>query len=170
MLGVNLDTDSREAAVQRIHVAALLALAVAVPVAGSHFLAGARKPCFIAGDIGYQLSDGKADFTIRIDNAAADPDLRLQLASNAATADFVLIDDSASAGACSDAKVIRSFRLDPQASHPDLTVALSHEPAAHKIYVQSAAFSQQDAAALFAVIWRNESKTAGSIRQVAIRN
>ena len=156
---------------QRIHVAVLLAVAAAVPAAGHHyFLAAAQKPCFVAGDIGYQLSNGKADFTVRIDNAAPAPDLRLQLADNAATADFVLIDDGDSTASCSDAKVIRSFRLDPQASHPDLTVALSRQAAAHRIYVQSAAFSQQDAAALFALMWRNENKTAGSVRQVATRN
>ena len=68
MLGVNLDADTREAAVQKIHVATLLVFAIALPAAGSHFFASARKPCFTAGDIGYQLSDDKADFTIRIDN------------------------------------------------------------------------------------------------------
>lgn len=155
---------------QRTVTAALLALVIGAPIVAASVLAPAKKPCFIAGDTGYQLSDGKADFTVRIDSTAADPDLRLQLADNAATADFVLIDEGDGANACSAAKIIRRVRLDSQASHPDLTVALSRAPAAHKIYVQSAAFSPQDAAALFAVIWQSENKTAGSVRQVAERN
>jgi hypothetical protein len=40
-----------------------------------------------------------------------------------------------------------------------MTVALSREPADYKIYVRSATFSQQDAAALFAVIWQDANRS-----------
>jgi hypothetical protein len=90
----------------------------------------------------------------------------MQLVDDSAAADFVLVDDSDTVNACICVSAIRSIRLDPGAANPDLTVALSRQPAAYKIYVRSASFSQQDAAVLFAVIW----KTAGSGREFAARN
>jgi hypothetical protein len=156
----------------RTHIAALLVFAVAVPaaIAGS-FNTSNDAPCFVAGNIGYRMSDNaSANVTVRIDNAAAKPDLRVQLIDDATAADFVLLDDGVAAGACPGGTAIQSVRLDPTAANPDLTVALSRAPAAYKIYVRSAGFSQQDAAALFAVIWRNAGKVAGSGREFAARN
>ncbi len=51
-------------------------------------------------------------------------------------------------------------------------MSLSRAPAAYKIYVRSAGFSQQDAAALFAAIWQNARKDAraGSGREFAARD
>ena len=119
----------------------------------------------------YRMSNNaSANVTVRIDNAAVKPDLRVQLTDDAAAADFVLLDDGIAAGACPGGTAIQSVRLDPTAANPDLTVALSRAPAAYKIYVRSAGFSQQDAAALFAVIWRNAGKTAGSGREFAARD
>jgi len=157
---------------KRTHTAALLALVVAIPAAtAGSFVASNDTPCFIADDTGYRISDSAAaNVTVRIDNAAAKPDLRLQLIDDAAAADFVLLDDGDAAEACPGGTAIQSIRLDPTARNPDLTVALSRAPAAYKIYVRSAAFSQQDAAALFAVIWRNSGKTAGSGREFAARD
>ena len=154
----------------RTHIAALLVLVVAIPAASAgSFFASSDKPCVIAGDSGYQISDSaSANFTVRIDNTAAQPDLRMQLVDDAAAADFVLVDDGVNA--CTDAAAIKSIRLDPGAAKPDLTVALSRASADYKIYVRSASFSQQDAAALFAVIWQNAYKTAGSGREFAARN
>ena len=134
----------------------MLVLIVAIPAAtaGSLFSSNA-PPCFIAGTSGYRISDSAtANVTVRIDNTAAQPDLRLQLVDDPAAADFVLVDDSDAVGACTDANAVQSIRLDPQAANADLTVALSRAPAAYKIYVRSASFSEQDAAALFAVIWQ----------------
>lgn len=153
---------------KRTHAAALLALLVVIPAAtaGSLF-APSEKPCFAAGDTAYRISDSAAaEVTVRIDNAAANPDLRMQLTDNAAAADFVLVDDAAAGNACPG--TVQSIRIDPAAPNPDVTVALSRAPAAYKIYVRSAGISQQDAAALFAVLWRNASKTAA--RQVAARD
>jgi hypothetical protein len=136
---------------KRTHIAALLVLIVAVPAAtaGSFFSSNA-KPCFIADAAGYRISDSaSANFTVRIDNTAAAPNLRMQL-----------VDDPAA---------VKSIRLDPAASNADLTVTLSREPADYKIYVRSAGFSEQDAAALFAVFWQEARKT-GSGREFAARN
>lgn len=158
----------------RTHIAALLALAAAIPAATASFFASSSpsaRPCFFAGNTGYRMADrGGADLTVRIDNASAAPDLRLQLIDDAAAADFVLVDDGDAGSACAGATAIRTIRRDPQEGPADLTVALSRAPARYKIYVHSTAFSQQDAAALFAAIWRNSRKTAGSGRELAARD
>jgi hypothetical protein len=146
---------------KRTHIAALLALIVAVPAAtaGSFFSSNA-KPCFVAGNAGYEISaSASANYTVRIDNAAANPSVRLQIVDDPAAADFVLVDDGDTGAACNAATAISSIRIDPVARQPDLTVALSRAPADIKIYVRSANFSEQDAAALFAVIWQNARKT-----------
>lgn len=150
----------------RTHIVSLLVLIVAVPAAAasSFFASSAKtsnvKPCFIAGTAGYQLSGSTtADYTVRIDNTTPSPNLRMQLVDDPAAADFVLVDDGDAADACNTAPAIKSIRIDPAASHADLTIALSRAAANYKIYVRSANFSEQDAAALFAVIWQDSRKT-----------
>ena len=156
----------------RTHIAALLALAAAIPAAtAGSFFGSNDKPCFIDGASGYRISDSaSANFTVRIDNAAEKPDLRMQLVDDSAAADFVLVDDADTVNACAGVAAVQSIHLDPAAAKADLTVALSRAPARYKIYVRSASFSQQDAAALFAVIWQTASRTAGSGREFAARN
>ena len=160
---------------KRPHIAALLVLIVAIPAAtaGSLFSSSA-PPCFIAGASGYRISNSAtANVTVRIDNTAAKPDLRLQLVDDPAAADFVMVDDSDTVAACTDANAVQTIRLDPQAANADLTVTLSRAPAAYKIYVRSASFSEQDAAALFAVIWnsaRKDARQSGFGREFAARN
>jgi hypothetical protein len=150
----------------RTHIVSLLALVVAVPAAtaGAFFSSSSSsaKPCFIAGTTGYELTAAAAaaDATVRIDNAAANPSLRMQLVDDPAAADFVLVDDGDALNACKAMTAIKRVRLDATASAPDLTVALSRDPADTKIYVHSASFTEQGAAALFAVIWHNARKTA----------
>lgn len=143
----------------RIHIVALLGLVVAVPgaAAGVYFGKEATHRCFIAANGSYRLSDSAtAHYTVRIDNTAANPSLRLQIVDDAASADFVLVDDNNGADICTS--LAQSVRIDPIAQMPDIIVALSRTPADKKIYVQSARFSAQDAAALFAVIWRHSHR------------
>lgn len=145
--------------ITRARVAWVLGLAIAVPAA----TAGARsfftpppQPCFVAGAHAYRIAgSGNAAITVRVDNTAADPTMRMQLVNDPATADFVLVDDSDSATACRGVNSIKTIRLDRDAAKPDLTVALSHQPAPYKIYVRSAHYTPQDAAALFAVMRRD---------------
>jgi hypothetical protein len=156
----------------RTHVTALLLFAAAIPAAtAAAFFTSSERPCFIAGSTGYRMSDSDAaKVTVRIDNAAVTPDLRLQLIDDVAAADFVLVDDGDAGAACTGAAAMQSIRLVPGEGHADLTITLSRAPAPYKIYVQSAAFSAQDAAALFAAIWRQGRKTAGSGREFAARD
>ena len=147
----------------RTHLVSMMVLIVAVPAAaaGSFFASSTTtsnlKPCFIAGSAGYQLSEAaSANYTVRIDNAAPSPSL---LVGDPAAADFVLVDDGDATDACKTATAIKSVRIDPAALAADLTIALSRAAADYKIYVRSANFSEQDAAALFAVIWQDSRKT-----------
>jgi hypothetical protein len=148
----------------------LLVLIVALPAAATApaLLSAPAKPCFVAGNAAYRFADsGPADLTVRIDNNAAHPDLRLQVVDDAASADLVLVDDGESAAAC--AGRIERIRLDNDARKPDLVVALSRAPAAHKIYVRSQRYSTREAAALFAALWRGAAIT-GSVPEIAARN
>jgi hypothetical protein len=131
-----------------------MVLMLAVPAGAGAIFAPKIKPCFISGNAAYRIANGGvADVTVRIDNKAAHPTLSMQIIDDPAAADFVLVDDENDANACTSPTA--TIRLDSQAVNADMTVTLSGEPAAHKIYVRSARFSAQDAAALFAVMWRN---------------
>lgn len=159
----------------RTHILALLALVVTVPAAavGANSLFSADDtPCFSAGNVGYRLTDRRsADFTIKIDNAAAQPDLVLALVDDPSLADFVLADGGGIAGVCAGLRAIRTIRIDAQAREPDLTVALRRDDASarYKIYAQSSEFTAQDAAALFAVMVQTGRKSV-SLRNLAARN
>src|SRR5690606_15886854 len=124
--------------------------------------------CFVAGGAGYRIADsGPAGYTVRIDNTAPNPALRMQIVDDPAAADFVLIDDSASDRTCRDAERIRNILVNAEVADPDLTVSLSREPADHKIYVRSASYSEQEAAALLAVMWTNAQQASSGRREVA---
>jgi hypothetical protein len=156
---------------KRTHIFSLMVLVAAIPAAAaSSFFAASTKPCFFAGNAGYELTgSATADYTVRIDNAAAAPSLCMQVVDDPAAADFVLVDDGEPGSACEAAAAIKSVRLDPAALAADLTIAVSTQPADYKIYVRSANFTEQDAAALFAVIWRTARKT-GLGREFAERH
>ena len=159
----------------RTHILALLALVVAVPaaaVSANSLFHADEVPCFSTGSVGYRLTDrSTADFTIKIDNAAKQPDLALQLVDDAARADFVLADGGGMSGVCTGLNTIRTIRVDAQAREPDLIVALRRDDdsARYKIYAQSAEFTAQDAAALFAVMIQTGRKSA-ALRNLASSN
>jgi hypothetical protein len=160
---------------KRPHIAVLLALILAIPAAtAASLFSPAPSMCFLTGVSGYRISNSAAaTFTVRIDNTAEKPNLHLQLVDDPAAADFVMVDDGDTVGACTEANTIETIRLDPHAAKADLTVALSRTPAAYKIYVRSASFSEQDAAALFAAIWnsaRKDARSSGFGREFATRN
>src|SRR6185437_6693196 len=124
--------------VTRAHIISLAVLAAALPAASAgSFSSSSTKTCFIAGSAGYLISSAThADFTVRIDNGAPHPDLRMQIVDTPASADFVLVDDREAANACAGATSVKSIRVDQGARDPDMTVALSRQAAAYKIYVR----------------------------------
>jgi hypothetical protein len=146
---------------------ALLGLVAAVPAAAHALLLPTTNPCFTSGTATYRISAAAQapDYRVRIDNAAAHPDLRVGLVDQPEIADFVLVDDLdvVQGNACAAPMPPKTIRVDAGEMLPDLTVSLSQIGAADasdfKLYVRSARFSQEDAAALFGVMWRSRSRS-----------
>jgi hypothetical protein len=139
----------------------ILAAALAVPAAAYAMKAAPKQPlCFASGASTYQIvaSATAPDYRIRIDAEALRPDLRMQLVDRAENADFVLVDDFSGnePSTCKSSTPIRTVTLDAAAAIPDVTVQLSADAkgADYRLYVHSARFSQQDAAALLAAMWK----------------
>ncbi len=146
----------------------MLALAVlALPVAGTaahSFFAKPETLCFADGSSTYRVmhAAGNADIRVRIDNAAAAPDLRIRLVDRPETADFVLVDDfdPRERSACRTSGRVQTVKIDQEATRPDVTLSMSADlaDADLTIYVRSARFSHQDAAALQAAMWKADRK------------
>jgi hypothetical protein len=154
---------------------ALLAV-LAIPAAAHSMRAPAPTPpaalCFASGNTIFRLSADAAasDVRIRIEQDAPRADLRVQWADRAELADFVLVDDTAllPGGACRAGAQVRTVVIDNAAAAPDVVVDVaSGGTADFKVYVHSARFSQQDAAALLAAMWKaaqQRERTASAVR------
>jgi hypothetical protein len=150
----------------------MLILLAAVAISGGAYsllAPGPARPCFVSGAATFQIVADAAvsDFRVRIARDAPRPDLRMQLVDRPEIADFVLVDDGAGAeSACPSSTPIRTVALDDQAAAPDVLVQLSPDNAAdYRIYIRSARFSQHEAAALLAAIWKSDRRgeVTGSI-------
>lgn len=161
----------------RLQKSLVLAAVIAIPAAAHSTFAPTKESlCFASGATTYQIARNApaSDYRIRIADGAARPelrpDLRMQLVDRAEMADFVLVDDFSGKeqAPCRSSTPIRTVTLDTDTDKPDVTIALSAEAALpdYKIYVHSVRFSQQDAAALLAAMWKaNQQREAtGSIR------
>ena len=156
----------------RLQKSLILIAAIALPAAAhSTFAPVPESLCFASGATTYQIARHAAspDFRIKIADGAARPDLRMQLVDRAEIADFVLVDDfsDGTPSTCKSSTPIRTVTLDGSTGKPDVTVQLSTESkgADYRIYVHSVRFSQQDAAALLAAMWKADQR-----RQVAWSN
>lgn len=143
----------------------ILAAALAVPAAAYAMKTAPMPPlCFASGASMYQIVANAAapDYRIRIEAEAVRPDLRIQLADRAENADFVLVDDFSGREprSCRSLTPVRTVTLDAAAGTPDVTVQLSADArgADYRIYVHSARFSQHDAAALLAAMWKADRR------------
>src|SRR5204862_376830 len=150
------------------------------PAAAHSTFAPTRETlCFASGATTYQMARNAPtpDFRIRIADTSAKPDLRMRLVDSAEIADFVLVDDFSGKeqAPCRSSTPIRTVTLDADTAKPDVTVQLSADATAsdYKIYVHSVRFSQHDAAALLAAMWKTsqrrealnrEREATGSIR------
>jgi hypothetical protein len=161
----------------RLQKSIVLVAAIAIPAAAhSTFAPTGEALCFASGATTYQIARNapSPDFRIRIAGKAAGsnqpPDLRMQLVDSAELADFVLVDDFSGnePAPCRSSTPVRTVTLDAEAAQPDVTVDLSASAGAsdYKIYVHSVRFSQQDAAALLAAMWKTGQRreVTGSIR------
>ncbi len=148
----------------RSHIVALLALVAAVPAAGYAFFAPAPRPCLDTGTATYQLSSARdADTTVRIEDANAEADLRVAFVDTPDTADFILVDDGSDAASC-PAAGYRTLRVSRSAPKADISVGIAANAADYRIYLHSTLYSREDAAGLFAAMWRADRK-----RKVATR-
>jgi len=165
--------------VNRIQKTLILIAAIAVPAAAHSTFAPSKDGlCFASGATTYQITRNASapDFRIRIADDAtlpdARPDLRMQLVDRAEIPDFVLVDDFSGheQAPCRSSTPIRTVSLDADAAKPDVTVNLSADAAVsdYKTYVHSVRFSQQDAAALLAAMWKTsqQREATGSIAKL----
>lgn len=146
----------------RVRNIVILLMVAAMPAAAPPFFAAAPELCFTAGSTTYRLAanTAAADYRVRIDNGAAQPDLRVGLVDDAASADFALVDDAATlaGNACRTAGVFKTVTIVPADQPASVTISLTRAPQAadFTLFVHSVRVSHQDAAALFALI-RHES-------------
>ena len=154
----------------RLQKTLLLLTVAAIPAAALCYLAGlprpdapveaaaraaASQPCFTAGPVTYRMAaPGMAAPDFRVKISDADPELRIALVDRVDDADFALVDDGDAAGACMSAGRIKTVQLVGEASAADVTVSLSREGTGTelKLFVYSARFSHDAAAALFAAM------------------
>jgi len=157
----------------RLQKSLILVAAIAIPAAAHSTFAPTKETlCFASGATTYQIARNAPapDFRIKIADASASPDLRMQLVDSAEMADFVLVDDFSGKepAPCRSSTPIQTVTLDADTAAPDVTVNLSADPAQsdYKIYVHSMRYSQQDAAALLAAMWKTGQRreATGSIR------
>jgi hypothetical protein len=161
--------------IQKLLILLAAGIAVAVPgyVVIARFAAAPADPittatiaaapdlCLTADAVTYRVAPGAAaaDYRVRID--AAHPDLHIQLVDGVESADFALVDDGGSAGSCASAGLIRTVQIVDEPGPADVTVSLSRKetPAALKLFVRSARFGEQDAAALFVAMRHYQGNT-----------
>jgi hypothetical protein len=131
----------------------IVALAIAVPATAQTFGFSARETaavCLSIGGASYRVAAGdeQADHTVRIDPAAAAPDVSIRLTAAIDEADFVFIEGSESAARCPRGKAVKI----ETAGTADITVGLANPPAPadYRIYVRSRSLAPEVAAALYA--------------------
>jgi hypothetical protein len=136
----------------------LLLAAIAVPAtAETYDFAASRSiaACIAIADAQYRIAAPNefADVTVRLDRAAAAPDLRVRLTDAIDEADFVLVgEENPGTGCDSGASPTKTVRIAAGATAPDLTVGLvgASAPADYRIYVRASSVAPEAAAALYA--------------------
>jgi hypothetical protein len=149
----------------------IMLLALAAPAGAQALRPADAVPCFTAGAAAYRVSGTAepADYIIRVDHAAGvAADLHMRFVDNPNDADFVLIDDApgGDANACPAAADIKNIRIADDDTRPDVTVSVDDgKTPDYRVDVHSAQYSRADAAALLAVMWKDD----GRRRQLAAR-
>lgn len=137
---------------RKVGVLLLAALALTAAAWTFGFSIQSSPGCLSIGNASYRVATKilGADLTVRIDTAAAAPDIRIAFAETPDEADFVFVDDGNSPPACGASA--KSVRIDAAAMQLNLVVGLAREqgPADYRIYVRSRWLSSEAAAALFA--------------------
>jgi hypothetical protein len=157
----------------RLRPRVLLSAMLALPAASSSFLAPSAPPpasCFRAGVSSYRIGADAAavDYRVRVAPDAAQADIRVGLIDSPDLADFVLVDDApdAQAAYCRDAAA-KSIGLGGSDGDSSLVVTLARGARApdYRLYVASARFSPDQAAALLAVLATAGDPPASDVRR-----
>jgi hypothetical protein len=156
----------------RIRQTVVVLMMLTVP-AGAHALRpAAALACIAAGSAAYRIAAPAqpADYTVKVEETGALPNLHMQFVDDPDSADFVLVDDvqALDGSGCRDGAVKTVRLADPEAADaaaPDITVSLDEtRTPPNRIYVRSTRYSRGDAVALAAVMW------TGTRRHVAARD
>lgn len=109
----------------------------------------------------FTRSSVKPDYTVKVVKAAVMPDLTIKLVDDPRQADLVLVDsfENADMKICkvnSFSSGIKTIMVTEFSVMPDVTVLLSETTVLqnYKLFVRSSEISREEAAALFAVIWK----------------
>src|SRR3954454_17968110 len=110
-------------------------------------------PCIALGETSVELTSlfWTAGIQVSFTDDPAQATVRAQITDDADTADFTVVDDGASdePGACQSNAATRLVAISAQPAEGRPLIYLSKDgPADYRIYVQSKAFSQREAAAL----------------------
>jgi hypothetical protein len=154
----------------------VLVFVAAIPAAAApYFPAGRATPpktyttafaktapplCFNSGATTYELSSlaSVPDFSVKFDDQATRPDLRIGLVDGVAAADFTLVDDAMDGHACETDAAVKTVKI---VSHgpSDVVISLTRDlaNADFKLFVHSVRFNHRDAAALFAAMHHNRT-------------
>ena len=139
-----------------LHRIVILLMVAAMPAAAPPVSPPMSEFCLAAGSFTYRIAStaSVADLRVKIDAQASNPDLRMALVDDVATADFALVDDpsAATAAGCADAGPKKTVQIDAEPA--DLTVALFSEPADAplRLYLHSARLGPEHAAAVYAAM------------------
>lgn len=132
--------------------ASTVPLLLAGLIAGGELAPGAQ-PCISLSGTTLQIATAPWQHQVHVsftDDRAAST-VRVQIVERPELADFTVIDDidTADAQSCSANDTIKFVSVAPHASSDEPVIYLSHDGGAdYRIFVQSRAFSLQDAAAL----------------------
>lgn len=127
------------------------------------FIISGENNCFGSDTYKYYFSETAiiADFTVKVRKDALLPDITMKLVNDPKQADLIFVDGFSQANmkVCkiSIPVGVKSIKLSDTALLPDITVRLSETAilADYKIFILSAVFTKEEAAALFAVIWKS---------------
>lgn len=111
----------------------------------------------------YHFSDSVIlpDYTVKIVDKSFVSDLSLKIVHEPEEADVLFVENDKNAdifvSKASTAIGVKSIKISPTSIAPDITVLLSEDVTLpdYKIYVLSTRFTRDEAAALFAVIWKD---------------
>ena len=116
-----------------------------IPAAAPRDFATVPNLCFNAGSTTFQFSPSPSapDYRVKFVAAETKPHMRVQLVDEVTNADFALVDDI---------EPLPGSACRSESAPADLRISLSPHEAEYNLFVHSARFGHEDAAALFAAI------------------